>query len=200
MVMVLTSRLMNEGKPKEALQTLQHFLDHEKTNTDAWLQTAEIYRNTGEISNAILTLDSALVYLPGNEKIATQLAVLRDAEYIKPYEALYNQANQVFAQQQYPEALRLLNDFISKKPAFLPAYQNRALCRYRTGDYPGSLLDIEKALTQKGANEAFLINLRGVNKISLGRTDEACVDFKFAMEKGDKDGIINYQRFCEQKK
>jgi len=38
-----------------------------------------------------------------------------------------------------------------------------------------------------------------LSKLSLGKKDEACSDFKKALEMGDNDANSNYQKFCLQK-
>ena len=200
MVSVVSSRMFNIGRKKEAILNLDHYLNLVKTNADVWLQAADLNMKNGDAAKALNLLDTAKKYNPGNKLIISNWWSLHNTAYITPYEALYTRANQAFADKRYPEALKLLNEFIGKKPDLTEAYQNRALCLFRTGNYLGSLQDIQKAMSKDDRNEPFLLNLRGVNYISLGKTDDACRNFELAMDQGNEDGKVNYAKFCSQKK
>lgn len=196
MVMVLSSRLFNTGKHLEGIKTVETYLKRRKTNRDAWLLAANQNMLMKNEAGALQLLDSAMKYLPNDSSIINQWKPLHYAFYIKPYSTLYEQSNQEFSAKRYPEALKLLDDFIAKKPEMTEAYQNRALCLYFMGEYAKSLLDVEKAISRGDGNENFLLNLRGIDNISLGRKEAACEDFKKAMEKGNADAIANFKRYC----
>ncbi|MEI6059274.1 MAG: O-antigen ligase family protein [Bacteroidota bacterium] len=196
MVQVVSSKLYNSGQQDKANKTIERYLQLVKTNPDAWLQLANQYMQSGNEKSALLTLDSAVKYLPGNENISKFQKSLSGKKYIEPYKPLYDQAINSLQAKKYAEGLRLLNDFINKRPEYMDAYQNRAVCLYYLNQFDKSLADVEKALSRKSVNEAFLINLRGVDKRGLKQMDEACKDFKLAMDQGNQDGATNYQRFC----
>jgi len=199
MVLIVSSKLYNAGRFEEASQIIDYYLENVKTNPEAWIQAFNQNRYSGQEEKALSILDSAKKYLPYNMEILDNWRMLHNAFYIKPYEELFLKANQAGMDKRYDEALNLLNDFISKKPDYTEAYQTRALTLYYLGLYSRSLFDIEKALSRGDGNEAFLINLRGVNEIGLGQIEAACKDFIIASEKGNADGISNYKKFCEEK-
>lgn len=192
-------KLFQTGRKEEAIQTLQLYLSKVKTNPEAWLKAAQFNFEMGNEPNALLLLDSAAKYLPENENIKKTKRSVSNSININPYKNLYKLAIQEFDAKRFAKALTLFNDFINKKPDFSEAYEHRAVCLFVTGDYSKSLLDIEKALNKGGGNEAFLINLRGINFDKLGKHDAACNDFKNAMEKGNTDAAENYRKLCEQK-
>jgi tetratricopeptide (TPR) repeat protein len=196
MIFFMSSRLFIAGRQQEAVQIMDQFLAGVKTNPEAWLQAADQNVKMGNERKALLLMDSAVKYLPDNNEIVKNWRSLHNLASIKPYEVLYNQATQALSAKRYSETLKLLDDFISKKPDYTEAYQNRAYCLCFLGEYSKSLLDIEIALSKGDGNEAFLINIRGANYIGLGRTDEACLDFKQAMDKGSAEGATNYRKFC----
>jgi O-antigen ligase len=198
-VLVVSTRLFDVGRRQEAVQTLDNYLALVKTNQDAWLRAIEQNMIMGNSTKALTLSDTAAKYLPDDKKLADIRRSIFNSEYIKPYKPLYDQADQAFTAKQYPKALTLLNDFISKKPEYIDAYPKRAICLYYLHEYSKSLLDVEKALENPGANKPYLLNLRGVNYIGLGNTDKACADFKVAMDGGNNDAVTNYQRFCVKK-
>ena len=200
MVSVVSSRLFNAGRKKEAIANLDRYLNLVKTDPEVWLQAADLNMKTGNPAKAMQLLDSAKRNIPDNTSIVNNWWSVHNMLYIKPYDELYNRANQAFADKHYPEASKLLSEFISKKPGLTESYQNRALCLFRTGEYAKSLSDIQIAMSKEDRNEAFLLNLRGVNYVSMGRTEDACKDFEAAMNKGSEDGKVNYVKFCVQKK
>ena len=63
-------------------------------------------------------------------------------------------------------------------------------------EYDKSNLDLE-LLISSGVTQSNLFNLRGVNFNNLKNRDEACKYFKIAADKGDKDAIGNYNKFCQ---
>jgi len=199
MVSIVSMRLFKDGRIQEAEKITDNYLAKVKNNADIWLQATDQALKTGNESKALQLLDSAKRNLPGNKKILLNWQSLNNIAYIKPYEVLYKRANSAFVAQRYAEGLTLLNEFISKKPDLTEAYQNRALCYYRLGDFNKSLADIERAMKKEDKNEPYLLNLRGVNYISIGKADLACPDFKLAMEKGYEDGTVNYGKFCGPK-
>lgn len=198
MVLFLSSRLFLAGRQQEAVQMMDRFLAGVKTYAEAWLQAADQYDKLGEETKALQIMDSAMKYLPDHPEIVKGWKSLHNLVAIRPYEELYNRANQSLADKRYAETIELLNEFISKKPAYTEAYQNRAYCLCFLGEYDKSLSDIAIALNHGDGNEAFLMNIRGADYIGLGRTAEACVDFKAAMEKGSAEAATNYRKFCGQ--
>jgi len=177
---------------------MDRYLSKVKDNPEAWLMAANQNMKMGDHTKALHQMDTAIRYLPKNKDIKSLRKSLLKTAYIKPYESLFEQATQAFFAKRYPEALKLLNDFISKRPDYTEAYQNRALCLYYLKDYPKSLLDVQKAFKKGDGDVAFLLNLRGVINIGLGKPDAACPDFKKAMDQGNTDGATNYRKFCKK--
>ena len=199
MVLIVSSKLFNKGNHEEAGQIIDSYLAKVKTNADAWLQASNQCKNSGNEGKALLLLDSAKKYLPGNNTIIKNWEALQATSYIKPYEGLYLKASEAANANRYSESLNQLNVFISKRPEYTEAYQLRAYCHYYLKQYQNSLKDIEKALQRSDCKVDFLLNLKGVNLIGLGKTDEACNYFVKAKEIGSVDGRSNYEKFCKKK-
>ena len=199
MILILNAKLFMTGKQKEACENMDLYLVKVKTKAEAWLLATDLNMKIGNEKKALLLLDSAMKYLPGNDSIVAKRKSVQKSLSIKPYELLYNQAKQAISASKYTEALKLLNGIISNKPDFIGPYQNRAICFHYLGEYSKSLLDLEKVLENGEGDQAFFINLRGANYLALGRLDEACRDFKMAMDKGNSYGAANYRKFCDPK-
>ena len=199
MVLIVSTRLFDAGRRQEAVQTLDHYLALVKTNQDVWLRAIDQNMIVGNSKKALTIADTATKYLPDNKKLAEIRASIYNSEFIQPYKPLYDQAEQAFNDKQYSKALTLLNDFINKKPGYIDAYSKRAICLNYLHEYSKSMLDVEKALKNPGANKLYLLNLRGANYLGLGNTEKACADFKEAMDKGFTEAANNYQRFCMKK-
>ena len=199
LVIALSSRLFLKGRKKEGLQILDDYLAKVKTNPEAWLREADQYLQTGDFGKSMLLLDSAVKYLPYDTTIARQRKIIHAMVEIHPYEALLERANVAFNSKKYPEAIVLLSEFITKKPEFAEAYSHRAECLFYTGEYKRSIFDLDKAFDLGLQNRSDLLNLRGISYSHLGKNEEACRDFKLAMEKGNAQAASNYRKYCEKK-
>ncbi len=191
--------LLNAGLRDEAMQITSDIAKQIKNSVQAWMFASNTYWQCGQKTQAVILLDSAIKYLPNDTTIAKQHYVMKRFLKFIPYDSLYNQAMATLNAQQYTEAIKLLTDFINKKPEIAESYQQRAVCYYNMRNYTLSILDIEKAIKKGDEFIPNLLNLRGLNNLSLGKKDAACVDFKTAMDKGDADATLNYQRFCDKK-
>ena len=121
---------------------------------------------------------------------------LRQYEYAKPFDGIYDQAMEAMINKKYHEALILLNDFIVKKPKYSEAYKSRAVCYYYLKEYTKSIQDVNRAIKSRPNERGYLINLRGINLAGLNKWDAACKNFKLAMEKGSTEGQANYENYC----
>jgi putative inorganic carbon (hco3(-)) transporter len=195
----LSIMMMYGGLNKEAMQLTSEYAQKLKNSSAAWLLAANTHWECGQKMPAIQLLDTAIIYLPNDTAVLTQLKQMKHFIKFIPYDSIYNQAVSVLNNQDFTEAIHLFSVFIDKKPEIADAYQQRAVCYYNLKDYTKSLVDIEKAIKIGMEPDAPLFNLRGLIKLGLGKNDDACSDFKIAMEKGDNDGISNHQRFCMQK-
>jgi O-antigen ligase len=195
---IVSSRQFGMGRQEEAMQTINSLLAKVKTNPEAWLQAADQYLRMGKGQEATRLMDSATKYLPRKRKIANTRKLIRNTVYKEPFASLYDRANDAYLAKRYAEAMKGLNEFIAKRPDFTQAYQTRSVCYFFLGEYAKSLKDVQTALDKGDGNEAFLINLRGVNNKEMGKMETACQDFKLSMEKGSAEGESNYRKFCGQ--
>jgi tetratricopeptide (TPR) repeat protein len=119
---------------------------------------------------------------------------------IVPYEALYDSAANFFNSGKYKEAVEIYNEILSKKPDLTELLHFRAYSYYHLKEYGKSNQDLNY-LISSGASSSGIFNLyslRGANYYMLGNMDEACKNYKIASDMGDKDGQVNFTRFCKQ--
>lgn len=183
------------GRTKEAIPLLEGYLAKTKDNSKAWMLTTQFLNNAGDLKKAYACIDSAYKYLPSDTTIVKRREFQRSRALIAPYADLFGRALSSYQAQKYNEAVQLLSEFISKEPNLPEVYEYRAFSYFFTKQYQESINDIDR-LFSFGIRRGNLLNLRGVNLQTLGKTDEACSFYKAAMQAGNKDGSTNYSRYC----
>ncbi len=190
--------LEGSGKKDQAILMLQEFVMKEKGNSKAWIHLTSLYKETGNHHKAIQTLDSASKYLPKDSVVLQENIQLRRDIKILSYQQEYSAAMDCLSKKKYPEALKYLDEFISKETGVAIVYAGRAYCYYYGGQFNKCITDINRSITL-GNNTPDLINLRGLCYHRLKNDNSACKDFQEAAAKGDKDAANNVERFCKGK-
>lgn len=185
-----------KNKRSEAANLIAEFLTLEKTTSKAWLDLTNLYWKNGEYQKAVQTIDSAAVYLPNDSTILQKQTELSRNYKIIPLQQTYLVAMDCLSKKKFPEALKYLNEFISKETGVAIVYAGRAYCYYYGNEFEKSISDINRSITL-GNNTPDLVNLRGLCLKVLGKKDDSCKDFRDAASRGDKDAINNVQRFCK---
>jgi len=182
----------------EAIGLVETYTRQSPQKEDGYLFGAALSENGGFLDKAVALLDSGKKYLPDNAEIVKQKSLLSVKTKIKPYEALYNKAQQAYVNKNYKEALQYFSEFISKEPNLTAAYELRAYCYFFLKEYKRSLADVARVFADSAQNGG-VYNLRGVNLHMLGDDASACHDFEEAVKLGDKDAVPNYEQFCKKK-
>ena len=190
--------LEEEGKVEEAKKLLEQFTSYDKLSPDAWLSLLSIYKGKGDFQKAIQSIDTAVLYLPGDSSIIKQKQELNIYRGIIPYEQIFSTAMGYYNQQKFPEALKYLNDINNKDQAISIVYARRAYCYFNIKEYQKCINDVNNSITG-GYDTPDLINIRGASYQMLGKIDAACKDFQSAAAKGNVDALNNEQRFCKGK-
>ena len=190
--------LQVKGKKEEAIKRLEDFLFLEKTTSKAWTDLATLYWATGKYQKAVQTLDSASKYLPEDPLILQEHTKLKKDIKIVPYQEVYLTAMDCLSKKKYPEALKYLDEFISKETSVAIVYAGRAYCYYYGKEFNKCISDINRSISL-GNNTPDLINLRGLCYHFLKNDISACKDFQDAAARGDRDAVNNVDRFCKGK-
>jgi O-antigen ligase/tetratricopeptide (TPR) repeat protein len=191
--------LQSRGRPVEASRAMDRYLNKDKANAEAWLIAYELYEKRGSIDSAVMVLDSAMRYLPGNTQISNLRAGIEYRKKIAPFQQLYSKALENYYAKNYAAAAKLFTEFIALEPGVPEPYDFRAFCYYFLNEDKKGIADIDKYFTF-GLPKPNLLNLRGVFNQRLGNKEAMCRDFDAARQAGDKDGESNYNKFCVNQK
>jgi tetratricopeptide (TPR) repeat protein len=191
--------LKRENKINEAIQLSTEFLTREKETPRAWIDLASFYRETGNYSMAIQTIDTASKYLPADTAIAKKRIELFLYRKIVPYQQDFTTAMGFYNKMDYPGALALLNSIISKEPRATIVYSRRAVCYLHSKEYQKCITDVNISI-EGGYDTPELINLRGAAYHGLKQDANACEDFKNSASRGNRDAVANMERICKSLK
>lgn len=86
-----------------------------------------------------------------------------------------------------------LTDMIAANPDYFPAYNNRGIARYRSGDYHGAIEDFSKAI-DIAPDSALSYNNRGLSKVKTGNFDGAVSDFSEAIDLDPGNATVFFNR------
>ncbi len=196
-VRALSIWLFNKGQHQQSQQILSEYLRQVKNDAEIWNLAVDHLWGDKQYKKALIMLDTAVKYFPDEKTIIQQRDDITLRLNIVPYDELYDQIVILMNLKNYKDAIRLLDDFIEKKPQCAEGYMNRANCLCVTGKYAESNKDIDKAI-KYGIQNSELINNRGINFLNMGNIEAACQNFKDAMDKGNKMGETNYKKYCER--
>jgi tetratricopeptide (TPR) repeat protein len=134
-----------------------------------------------------LSAASALVYAKGQQELLTALkaesAEVRDvarraleyswfiAEGDSAFELMQN-ASKAYDREDYPEALKILDELVARHPRYAEAWNRRACVYWKMQRYEESIADCERTLSLNPQHYGAWQGL-GVCKLHLGEVEEA---------------------------
>ena len=107
---------------------------------------------------------------------------------IKSAKDYFAEAEKLEQQQNYKEAIQLLDKAISKDKNFLGAYINRGADKSAIGDYKGAIADYEKVISLDSKNTLAYFNV-GNNLKRIGDNKSAVDFYNKAFNTKGGDGI-----------
>ena len=182
----------------EAIKMMEDFLALHKTNSQAWLDLTFLYRESCNYQKAAQTIDTAIKLFPGDSTILKTKIKLQRESRIVPNQQIYSAAMDCLSKKKFPEALKYLDEFISKETGVAIVFAGRAYCYYNSKEYKKCISDVGRSISLGNATPD-LVNLRGLCFQKTGDMNSACTDFHKAALMGDKDARNNEQRFCKAK-
>ena len=206
-ITMLTYTLYKEGRSEEAEVILEKYLAKHPDNREALLYASGFYDREGKIRKAMALIDSAATYFPNDTTVMRLKNNLERRLNYSLHKEAFDAALTAFSAQKYVESARLFSIILAVTPSYQEAREYHAFSCFFLKEYAKSNADVDLLLNSEvnrpnllnsGINRPNLLNLRGVNYYNLGNREEACKNFKAAMEEGDKAGITNYNRFCLQ--
>jgi putative inorganic carbon (HCO3(-)) transporter len=198
-ISILTNTMFQQGKAPEAEKILEKYLVGNKKDKEASLFASSFYDKLGNIQKAVNIIDSAGAWFPADTTVVKQKAYIHRRQVLTTSKETVDAALLAFREKRYQESVGYLNKLLVLYPTYAEAREYRAFSYFFLKEYAISIEDLN-ILIAGGTNRANLFNLRGVNYYNLGNRDEACKNFTIAKNMGDKDGITNYNRFCQTAK
>lgn len=196
-ISVMANILLQQEQGDEAETMVDGYLERFPTDPDALKFASGLFDRLGKLEKASAVANTAFEHFPQDSVVRKQKAYIDRKVVISLYKETFDQALAAFRAKRHQEAVRLFSEILAEKPDYLEAREYRAFSYYNLRDYKKSNEDLQLLMDQ-GSVGSNILNLRGVNFYSLGDKEAACRNFRAAMEKGDKDGTTNYNRFCKQ--
>ncbi|NCU32678.1 MAG: hypothetical protein EOM23_07095, partial [Candidatus Moranbacteria bacterium] len=190
--------LERKGEKEHVVNLYDSFLENNKRDNQAWLAASNFHIQNNNFEYAYDLIQEAKKYFGRDSLIQQQYRFLNQKIKIEPHLGLFNKANEDFQAKRYEKAIEQLDTFIELAADYVPAHQIRSFSNYYLNNFEESIEDANKALKLDPKNSS-LINLRGVCYRALDNLDQACKDFKKAMDMGNDSGKTNYERFCQNK-
>ncbi|MEI7897951.1 MAG: O-antigen ligase family protein [bacterium] len=189
--------LKSTGRKDSVISMLTGYLSLERTNANAWEDLTAIYLESGNYEKALHAIDTAAKHLSGDSLIRAKQKELSMFRRIIPYQQTYTTAMGYYNRQKFPEALKYLDEIISKEHGPAIVFARRAVCYLSVREYQKCIDDVNASITG-GYDTPDLLNFRGACYRALGENDAACNDFQNAAGRGNKDAMNNVQRFCKE--
>lgn len=196
-ISIMTNLMQQQGRAALAEQILERYLEKHPENLEALRYASGFYDWIGKPEKAVAAVNLAVSLAPEDTMVIKQKAYLDRKVVTSLYKATFDAAMEAYGEKRYGESVRLFSEILDEKPDYLEAREYRAFSYFYQRDYNKSNADLDY-LIRHGTNRPGVYNLHGVNFYNLGKLDEACPWFKAAMEKGDRDGTNNYNRYCKQ--
>lgn len=97
------------------------------------------------------------------------------------------------AEQGLKGEIAELTAVIAASPDYFPAYNDRGIARYRSGDYHGAIEDFSRAI-DLAPDSALSYNNRGLSKVKTGNFDGAVSDFSKAVDLDPGNATVFFNR------
>ncbi len=163
--------------PSGASVTYSRLLDLQVPDADLLILRAECYIKTGETSRALSDIGKYLEYYPDNKK-AICLAGKTES-----------------AAGDNLKALEYFSRNLQLHPHDADCYIDRANAYFVSKSWDLAINDYGMSLDLKPDNSEVWLN-KGIALLRLGKTDDACFDFKKSFRLGNKKATEYISRYC----
>jgi O-antigen ligase len=187
-----------KGEKTKAIAMLEGYVAIVKSNPQAWLRLVSLYQEVGYYKKAVICIDSASKFMPGDSLIAQQKSEIGKLIPILPFEQTYFAGMNFYNLKNFQEALKCFNQITIKSPEAAIVYARQAYCYYNANEYLKCIGTINKSL-KNGNDTPDLYNLRGICYHFIGDNEAACEDFQLAISKGDPNAANNAEGICKGK-
>jgi tetratricopeptide (TPR) repeat protein len=165
------------GNPAEASSTYTQIIAAGTDEPELLLLRAESYRKTGETAKALGDVEKFLDLYPGDKKALSRAGKLSAAS-----------GDNLKALTYFSENLRL-------HPNDAECYIDRANSYFVSKSWDFAVKDYSMALDLQPGNPDAWLNM-GIVRLSMGKKDDACFDFRKAFEQGNKKAAEYLSKNC----
>ena len=207
---------VNEGKFREAVQTMNRAVEADDANADAFVTRGVAYFELKEYANATLDYDQAIKLKPDFYRPYYNRALLKVAQNdldgaLKDYSdairrapdtsrrlsaELFLNRGQLFATQgQMQPALTDFSRAITLDSTNALALYNRGNLRFQQKDLPGAVADFQRSVRANPKFGKAFYGL-GIAQVLQNHRDEACLSLKQAQTLGYADAANAVAGYC----
>ncbi|MCU0363842.1 MAG: tetratricopeptide repeat protein [Bacteroidales bacterium] len=160
-----------------ASATYSGLIDKGVADAGLYLKRAECFRQTGEYNKALADLEEYLRLYPGSSE-ALRMAGKTEA-----------------AAGDNLKAMEYYSKNINLKPGDPQAYADRGDAYFVAGSWEWASKDYSMSLDLDPGNGNVYLN-RGIALLNMGKKDDACIDLRKALEKGNRRASELISRNC----
>jgi Tfp pilus assembly protein PilF len=164
-----------EGAMKDNVKALEVFPHY----AQAWVNKGILLDHFNKDDEAVAAYDSALKYKPDL------------------FQAHYNKANMVLRRGKYDLAIKEYDISIRLNPDYLPAYSARAMVNNQTKNYTAAINDLTHVIDNDPKAGTAYLN-RGRIWFNLNKRENACSDWKNALNLGESEAKSLIQTYCKE--
>jgi len=165
------------SNPSGASVTYSKLISLEIPDADLFLRRAECYRKTGEDAKSRKDIEKYLSYYPEN-KYALSLAGKVES-----------------ASGNVLKGLEYFNLNIKLHPSDPECYIDRANAYFITKSFNWAINDFSMALDLDAENSETWLN-KGISLVNIGKTEDACHDFRASLKLGNKRAVDYISKYC----
>jgi len=201
---------MNEPGP--ALKDLNRAIDRDKRNPELYFLRARVNIKLENFKEAGFDLEMVEKYKPEEIDLYLMRALAygetqefeKAEEDIRKYISLYPESAEAWysfgkikmLQEKFLDALRYLNKSLSLDRKKWEYYYARGYCYFNTRTYNYALRDFSMAMDLDPVNPEIYF-MKGQTAVEMGRTDEACFNFRKALQYGKKEAFNLANQYCK---
>lgn len=174
----LLARAQTESaNPSGASVTYSHLVDLGIADAELFVLRAACYRKTGESEKAIKDIERYLEFYPENKKALSLAGKIESAA------------------GDNLKALEYFSTNIKLHPNDALCYSDRAGSYFISGSWNMAIDDYSMSLDLNPENPDSWLN-KGISRINIGKTDDACHDFRRAYSLGSKRATEYLSKYC----
>ena len=187
-----------KGEYEKSFATLNAYIKKTRSIPKAWNDLSELYAQINDGKKSVAALDSGLIFCPGDSLLMTSKATMLNYFKEKKYKKQFQEGDSCFNKKYYKNAITFYTRILDQDTSLLKAYEFRGLSLFYLKEYMQAVMDFSTLIRRSPLSGKYY-NDRGACYSALEKHDDACSDFKKAIDLGDSTAVSNYKRYCTRK-